>query len=377
MEEAKIVFTFEDRSVGGSPSGGGSSGGGANAPSGTTGGGNSQRFHDELGQPGGSPGNRVPPPSQSKPPVPSRDTLPIPSDKDTAIDVEARHWSGYETGVSEGILDVDIARDIEAFDPENAAELVKRFLKESGGETALQKIGAGKAVDAFGKLGDALAKIPGAPQIPVPSAGVVSSLAAAAGPAAAILAIGAATAKTLDVSTRLAISELDRAEKEIGTFSPEVNQARVQEVMSQLRRRMNTAEVLGDEVAENIRNRARIGESVGGLRDAAVEPFLQEFNEISRILADILDVLNNSFARDLVNWQAKIIAESISQVLIGPHMSELVRSWATISKMIDKEEVDMFTYFEKQPHLPPPAPFADSGETPTEYKVGGVPGLTF
>lgn len=223
---------------------------------------------------------------------------------------------------------------------------------------------------AAGHAAAAAAAVPGAGAAlsAVPGLAMAGPIVAAA---TAALAVPSAAMLTLN-------SIAQTARGQIQGLSPEVAQAEAQAMVRQLVANMRTSQRLGDEVADFISTRSRLSAAGQGLRDVALEPILQQFNDAQRGLAKATEAVNDFAQKQPTLVQGAVmfgVDQLISQLgLIGL----LYRLSAWLGKEEAKEIVGVRWLIPQRPQLPPP--FANDAPevfSRTPMVASGAPGLSF
>lgn len=265
----------------------------------------------------------------------------------------------------------DVAMDAQIV---NGANLGEALQAASG----LAAAGGGRTV--AGLLGRAAA-IPGiaAMEVPPALAAAIPAIAATAAPAA--LAVGGVAAGA-GVAAVIA-NEANRARGQIGGLSGQLAAAEAEASVRETMTRLRTAGILGDETADYVRQRSRIGSATTGLRDVISEPAIREMNRYLAVIATALEGANNvaqtPAGRFLIDTFITKLKEQVMMPFGGPALDLLMRIAERLGLLNDTASSadNPFTYFINHPLAPLPPPFTGEEEKPINAAFAPVAGLTF
>lgn len=201
--------------------------------------------------------------------------------------------------------------------------------------------------------------------------GVASAVAAAApGIAAAAPYVAAATA-ALAVPTAAALtlnSIAQTARGQIQGLSPEVAAAEAEANVRQLLANLRTSQRLGDEVADFVSNRSRLGAAGQGIRDVISEPLLKDFNNAVFALTKLVEAGNEAAQEN--PWITQTAVRLGLQGALGymsPGLQQSYNFLTSFGGLLQGAEskIDMdnnpLTFFKKLPMPTLPAPFEEGG----------------
>lgn len=230
---------------------------------------------------------------------------------------------------------------------------------------------------AVGNLAQAGAAIPGVAGALAPIAPAIPYI------GAAIAAVGIPTAVLA-----AAINEADRARMLVGSFSPEAVAAEATANVRELEASIRSANRLGDEVADYVDARSRIGAAGQGIRDILSEPVIQRLNELLDKVALNLESTLILMESPLFQGALKALGDlgtltknsPTDWINIPTYLVVIGRKLGLISEEMDrvghKDNPLRFYLDRPMPAWPPPFNEGAGDNVPLDVKFVPVPGLS-